>query len=189
MGLRPAGFWRVASSARASVPCWSSVSARTLAAPGVVVTSLRIESIELPTASVGAASRLPPLRSTAEFLNPELDVAKAESVLGCSLVYGQVGSILPYTWQGSYDRVRSPRATTVAVLENDLLRAVFLLEAGGRLWSLTHRPSGRDLLYTNPVFQPANVGIKGRGSLAVSSGIWVLPGIAPSRPLRCTPRP
>lgn len=125
------------------------------------MTSLKIESIELPSASVGAASSLPPLRSTDEFINPELDVAKAESVLGCSLAYGRVANILPYTWQGSYDRVRSPRTTTVAVLENDLLRAVFLLEAGGRLWSLTQRPSGRDLLYTNPVFQPANVGMRG----------------------------
>ena len=48
----------------------------------------------------------------------------------------------------------------VAVLENDHLRATFLLELGGRLWSLLHKPTGRELLSVNPVFQPANLAIR-----------------------------
>ena len=46
------------------------------------------------------------------------------------------------------------------MLENDVLRATFLLDLGGRLWSLVHKPTGRELLYRNPVFQPANLALR-----------------------------
>ena len=71
---------------------------------------------------------------------------------------GQEGNSLPYRLQDDYDRVRRPRVFKTAVLENEILRATFLLELGGRLWSLVHKPSGRELLHVNPVFQPCNLG-------------------------------
>jgi len=43
-----------------------------------------------------------------------------------------------------------------------VLKATFLLEYGGRMWSLVHKPSGRELLYVNPMFQPANLAIAQR---------------------------
>jgi hypothetical protein len=46
------------------------------------------------------------------------------------------------------------------VLQNDYLTATFLPELGGRLISLFHRPSGRELLAKNPVFQPANLALR-----------------------------
>jgi hypothetical protein len=46
------------------------------------------------------------------------------------------------------------------VLSNDLLRAVFLTDFGGRLYSLTDLTTGRQLLFTNPVFQPCNLAIR-----------------------------
>ncbi len=54
-----------------------------------------------------------------------------------------------------------------------MLKATFLLEYGGRMWSLVHKPSGRELLYVNPMFQPANLAIAQRlGSRGASSGTW-----------------
>ncbi|MHC4506005.1 MAG: DUF5107 domain-containing protein, partial [Planctomycetota bacterium] len=64
-----------------------------------------------------------------------------------NLAYGRVRSILPYSVQDGYTRQRDVRPFKVAVLENETLRATFLLEYGGRLWS-------------NPVFQPANLAIR-----------------------------
>ena len=62
--------------------------------------------------------------------------------------------------QDGYTRLRQPREFQVAVLENEILRATFLIEYGGRLWSLLHKPSGRELLDRNPVFQPANLALR-----------------------------
>jgi len=36
--------------------------------------------------------------------------------------------------------------------------AVFYPEVGGKMASLVHKPSNRELLFNNPVFQPGNLG-------------------------------
>ena len=48
----------------------------------------------------------------------------------------------------------------VAVLENEFLRATVALDLGGRLLSLYDRRAGRELLYVNPVVQPANLALR-----------------------------
>ncbi len=73
---------------------------------------------------------------------------------------GHIASILPYSTQSSYSRDTHPVEIRTAVLENEFLRATFLLELGGRLWSLHHKPTGRELLEVNPTIQLANLGIR-----------------------------
>jgi tetratricopeptide (TPR) repeat protein len=91
---------------------------------------------------------------------------------------------MPHGEQNGYDRVREPRAFRVAVMENDRLRATFLLELGGRLWSLIDKRTGRELLYVNPVFQP--------GALACCNA-WFSGGVewnfctGGHTPLTCSP--
>ena len=68
--------------------------------------------------------------------------------------------VLPYRLQDRYGRDRSLRDFRAIVLENEHLKATFLPELGGRLISLVHVPSGRELLYHNPVFQPANLALR-----------------------------
>jgi len=61
------------------------------------------------------------------------------------------------------------------------MRATFLLELGGRLWSLVHTPTGRELLHVNPIFQPGNLGTdlrEGEGSLADLWYAWQAQRIA-----------
>ena len=77
-----------------------------------------------------------------------------------NLGYGNPRSLLPYTRQGEYDRVRGPRDLQTVVLENETLTATFLPAYGGRLWSLIHRPTGRELLHRNTILQPANLALR-----------------------------
>lgn len=66
---------------------------------------------------------------------------------------------LPYRMQDRYSRTRTELDLDTIVLENEILKAVFLPQYGGRLYSLVEKKTNRDLLYTNPVFQPANLAI------------------------------
>ncbi len=68
--------------------------------------------------------------------------------------------VLPYRMLDKYDRNKHEIQLKTAVLENDRLEAVFLPEQGGRLWSLKNKTTGKEILYKNPVFQPANLGIR-----------------------------
>lgn len=68
--------------------------------------------------------------------------------------------VLPYSMQDNYTRQRRPLAFQSVVLENDLIKATFLPEVGGRLISLEYKPEQRELLARNPVFQPANLALR-----------------------------
>ena len=68
--------------------------------------------------------------------------------------------ILPYTVQDRYDRNRKECDIRTIVMENDFIKAEFLPDWGGRLWSLVDKTSGRELLYKNGVLQPANLAIR-----------------------------
>lgn len=79
-----------------------------------------------------------------------------EKLLGANTGY----RVLPYKMLDKYDRKKHQIELKTAVLENDKIIAVFLPEQGGRLWSLKNKVTGKEILYTNPVFQPANLGIR-----------------------------
>jgi hypothetical protein len=98
----------------------------------------------MPSAGLGQPNPLPPIK-------PYITA----SATGMKQEYA-----LPYSPQDDYNRIREPAKHKVAILENDRLRATFLLDLGGRLWSLFHKPTQTELLMTNPVFQPANLAIR-----------------------------
>ncbi|MEV6008393.1 DUF5107 domain-containing protein [Streptomyces sp. NPDC051976] len=123
------------------------------------MSELRLTTLTLPTAAVGPVNPLPPLFSGADLHTVE-DAGPADDEMRRNIDYGRVGSVLPYLTQDGFTRERTDTDHPVAVLENDTLRATFLLGAGGRLWSLVHRPTGRELLFRNPVFQPANLALR-----------------------------
>ncbi|MGN0741469.1 MAG: DUF5107 domain-containing protein, partial [Candidatus Fimadaptatus sp.] len=74
--------------------------------------------------------------------------------------WAKVNSILPYLKQDGYDRKKKPKKWHAAILENEYLKAVFLPQLGGRLWSLYDKKAGRELLHKNPVFQPCNLALR-----------------------------
>src|SRR5947208_1742400 len=124
------------------------------------MSELRLTTLTLPTAPVGPVNPLPPLFSGAD-LHEVAEAGQADEEMRRNIGYGRVPSVMPYLVQDGYTRDRENVEHPVAVLENATLRATFLLGAGGRLWSLVHKPTGRELLFRNPVFQPANLALRG----------------------------
>uniref|UniRef100_UPI000AA09FD9 DUF5107 domain-containing protein n=1 Tax=Kitasatospora sp. MY 5-36 TaxID=1678027 RepID=UPI000AA09FD9 len=101
-----------------------------------------------------------------------------------NLAYGVPDTLLPYTRQSGYDRVRTERELPCVVLENETLTATFLPSLGGRLWSLLHRPTGRELLHRNRILQPANLALR---DAWLAGGVeWNL-GATGHWPLTCEP--
>ena len=124
------------------------------------MTELRLETWTMPGAALGPANPLPPLAEAQDVhatakIDPNIP-EEDRRYFG----YGHMVGCLPYQMQDGYDRHLRERPFRVAVLENEHLRAAFFLELGGRLWSLKHKASGRELLESNQVFQPANLALR-----------------------------
>ena len=75
--------------------------------------------------------------------------------------YGRLQNAFPYRQYTCYERSLEQKPVRTAILENDFLRAVFLPEYGGRLWRLTDKKAGRELLYTNDVIRASNLAVRG----------------------------
>ena len=67
---------------------------------------------------------------------------------------------LPYMIQDRYSRDHRKLTVKTVIMENDYLKATFTPEYGGKLWSLWDKTLNRELLFSNPVLQPANLGIR-----------------------------
>jgi tetratricopeptide (TPR) repeat protein len=124
------------------------------------LSTLRFQTLNMPAADLGPENPLPPLINDQELHVAQSVDPAVPAEMRRNMAYGHLSNLLPYSMQDGYNRERKPRDFKVAVLENEILRATFLLELGGRLWSLVHKPSRRELLSVNPVFQPANLALR-----------------------------
>lgn len=149
------------------------------------MSQLRIEDLVMPGADVGPENPLPPLQRGGRGRKPDPQHYRGfpEEMLR-NMACGHVANYLPYTMQDRYTRQLKERPFRVAVLENEILRATFNLELGGRLWSLVHKPSGRELFEANPVFQPANLAIR---NAWFSGGVEWNIGMTGHCPFTCSP--
>ncbi|MGW3446614.1 DUF5107 domain-containing protein [Streptomyces sp. NPDC001076] len=139
----------------------------------VIVTRIRREVLTLPAAELGPDNPLPPLRllddgGTAHALQAvgdhrvdERDREDLPRDMARRLGHEPLRSLLPVRIRDGYGRTRTPRGFDALVIENDRLRATVLPGLGGRVASLVHLPTGRELLHRNPVFQPANLALNG----------------------------
>ena len=112
----------------------------------------------IPSASYLCDSRLPsvfPQRNVQTAKKRDLD---EDDELFWDL--GGIPNIMPYPLKNRYDRALKDKTYQTAVLENDCLRATFLPEMGGKLWSLYDKKAGRELLYVNDCIRPCNLALR-----------------------------
>ena len=105
---------------------------------------------------LGADSRFPAMRNP---IGSNI-AAELDEFDGLYLNYGMFNDSLPFVMQDQYDSEPEELEFRTAVLENDHLRATFILELGVRLWSLYDKDRQRDLLLNNTEFRPNNLAIR-----------------------------
>ncbi len=121
------------------------------------MTTLQWKKKHLKGVLPGVPSRFPamrdPISSTIRGVPGETE--------GLFLNYGMFSDSLPYAMFDDYDAetVRELEFDA-AVLENSRLRAEFIPELGGRLWSLFDKQAGRELLLDNPELRMGNLAIR-----------------------------
>lgn len=123
------------------------------------MTTISFQNLVIPGAAVGPENPLPFFRAPIENL-PVRALDSLPQDKRAHLGWQTGFRVLPYRMQDGYTRERGPMTFRSVVLENEFLRAVFLPEVGGRLYSLVWKPLNRELLHCNPVFQPANLAIR-----------------------------
>lgn len=69
-------------------------------------------------------------------------------------------TVLPYRYQDDYHREISDVEHRVAVLDNGRIRATFLLDLGGRLWTLRDLEGDRELLHQPDAIRIANLALR-----------------------------
>ncbi len=123
------------------------------------MTSCSVESYSIHGVTLGAENPFPIFRDP----NPHKPVLFDRSLPPQhqeKMGWQAAQRVLPYRMQDQYQRNRQPLQFQAVILENQILRATFLPEMGGRLVSLFHKPEEKELLSKNPVFQPANFAIR-----------------------------
>ncbi|MCL2649035.1 MAG: DUF5107 domain-containing protein [Phycisphaerales bacterium] len=146
------------------------------------MTELHLDTLTMPSTNFGGDNPLPPLISMRTASAHHRTRYHGED----AFVSPQDQLTLPYLLQDQYDRTLTPRTFKTAVLENNFLRVEFLLELGGRMWSLIDKTTTttRELLFKNPVFRLGNLACR---DAWFSGGVeWNVSLIAHS-PSTCSP--
>ena len=120
------------------------------------MSELRFEPFEIIGSPAGESSWYPAIR---ELIKSDMD-ADLDEDDGLFIGYGMIKDGLPYTLQDNYDVPQKKLTFQAAVLENEYLKAVFLPELGGRLWSLYDKENRRDVILENKRLIPCNLAIR-----------------------------
>ncbi|MFG2113878.1 DUF5107 domain-containing protein [Streptomyces sp. NPDC048718] len=151
------------------------------------MTTVRRSVLALPAAPLGPDNPLPALRLLGGTPFPAVDArdrAELPRDMARQLGRAPLRTLLPTRVRDGYGRERIPTDLDTIVIENDHLRVTVLPGLGGRVHSLLHKPTGRDLVYRNPVFQPAAFALNGAW---FSGGIEWNIGAHGHGPLSCSP--
>lgn len=146
------------------------------------MTELTFEKITLFASDIGELSSLPPIAVKLSS-NETPDKTYLDEDDNLFINYGAVESAFPYRYQDMYGRELKPTEYECAVLENENLRAVFMPCFGGKLWSLTDKNTGKELLYKNDVVRPCNLAVR---NAWLAGGIEWNAGFKGHNPFTCS---
>ncbi|MFD8547789.1 DUF5107 domain-containing protein [Streptomyces sp. NPDC059649] len=127
-----------------------------------MATSVRRTTLTLPAAPLGPDNPFPALRSDHDL--PQVRIPRDAGLpadMARQIGHRPLTSLLPVARRDGYGRARRRTDLDALVIENDRLRATVLPGLGGRVYSLCHKPTDRELLYRNPVLQPAAFALNG----------------------------
>ena len=120
---------------------------------------LKIEKKKILSADFGALSSLPPV-SVKLSLSDISDKFCLDEDDGLYINYGSVECAYPYRYQDMYTRDLTEKEYDSIILENDFLRATFMPDFGGKLWSLYDKKQNKELLFENSVVRPCNLAVR-----------------------------
>ncbi len=143
--------------------------------------SLTVCEIFLPSAKFNGESTLPSLYEMSNVQGLTRSALDEDDELFVG--YGFLPSIFPYRMQDLYDRSEELTPYVGVVLENQYLKALFLPELGGRLWSLYDKAEGKHLLYDNPIVRPCNLAVR---NAWLAGGIEFNCGMVGHHPFTCS---
>ena len=143
--------------------------------------SMTVCEVLLPSAHLNGESTLPSLYEMSNVQGLTRSALDEDDELFVG--YGFLPSIFPYRMQDLYDRSEELTPYVGVVLENDYLKALFLPELGGRLWSLYDKVAGKHLLYDNPIVRPCNLAVR---NAWLAGGIEFNCGMVGHHPFTCS---
>lgn len=146
------------------------------------MTTLQIKPITLLAASLGEVNPMPDLKNVSYIHSKFHTTSRVSEEDQKWFGKGRIDTLLPYLSQDGYDRTLKDTVFQAAVLENEWMRAIFLPELGGRLWSLYHKKLNRELLYVNDIVQPCNLALR---NAWVAGGVEWNEGIKGHSPFTC----
>ena len=125
--------------------------------PTAPFASVRESRLDLPAVPVGPLCSVPDTGWSGR-TETALDI----TALGADTIdtSGAAANLFPYQPQSHYSRDVQQRSFRTVVLENDVLRAEFLPELGGRLWRLTDKVADRELLCSPDRVQLGNLALR-----------------------------
>lgn len=142
--------------------------------------SLKFTTEKFNASDFSKTSSLPPLTVMDNVQNMTASFLEEDDELFVG--FGKVNTCFPYKMQNMYSSELTETTFRVAVLENEYLKATFLPDMGGRLWSLYDKKAGKDLLYKNKAIRPRNLAVR---NAWVAGGIEYNIGIIGHGPFTC----